>query len=300
MQTNDITGRLVVIEGKIIKTARLANEWLEDLEEPSDFVEHLRRARIGADVFTFWERLSKRKQEYPFPSKPDAIAAIPLKTYDFWWEKQIGSKTRNLVRKAEKSGVEVRVVPFDDDLVEGISAIFNETPIRQGRRFNHFGKSLNCVKREMSRELEQSIFLGAYVGSELIGFIKLLDAGRYFMAVEIISKLAHRDKSSQNSLLAFAVRTCCDAKIPYLVYSRWISGSLGDFKRRNGFEKFELSRYFVPLSLKGRCVLRLNLYPSLTGLPQFESMRQCAKTLRRHWYFFVRGWYLKTKSSETG
>ena len=36
------------------------------------------------------------------------------------------------MRRAEKRGVVVREVPFDDDLVRGIVEIYDETPIRQG------------------------------------------------------------------------------------------------------------------------------------------------------------------------
>jgi hypothetical protein len=286
MHFHTIAGRRVAVEGRFIRTARLSSEWLEDLDDPRAFIQQLRTSNIRADFFTFWQRLPELQPKYPFFREKDSVAAVPLVDYDHWWNNQINSKTRNLVRKAEKSGVQIRIVPFDDQLVSGITDIFNETPVRQARRFTHFGKDHAQVKKDMSKELDQSLFLGAFFDGELIGFIKLLDAGNYSMAVEIISKIKHRDKSPQNALLAFAVKVCCERNVSYLVYSRWISGSLGDFKRRNGFEKFELSRYFVPLSLKGRCLLRLNLYPALIGLPQFESMRQWAKTVRRHWYFF--------------
>jgi hypothetical protein len=287
MQTNEIAGRLVVTEGRIIKTARLAHEWLEDLDHPGAFIQQLRMSNIRADFFTFWQRLPELQPKYPFLQEKDSVAAVSLVDYDHWWNNQINSKTRNLVRKAEKSGVQIRVVPFDDQLVRGITDIFNETPLRQGRRFPHFGKDHAQVKKDMAKELDQSLFLGAFFDGELIGFIKLLDAGNYSMAVEIISKIKHRDKSPQNALLAFAIKVCCERYVAYLVYSRWIGGSLGDFKRHNGFEKFDLPRYVVPLSVKGQLLVRLHIYPFLRKQRIPPKLHQVAKSLRSKMYSLV-------------
>jgi hypothetical protein len=279
-----VNGRQIAIQGGIFKTAKLCHEWLEDLDSPTTFIEELGRSGIKADFFTFWQRLPEVEPRYSYYHEKDAVAAVPLHTYEHWWSKQIGSKTRNLVRKAQKSGVNVRVASFDQQLVQGITEIFNETPTRQGRRFLHFGKNETQVKSEMARRLDRSVFIGAFMRDELIGFIKLLDAGKYWMAVEILSKIAHRDKSPQNALLDFAVRYCCERRTPYLVYSRWISSSLGDFKRRNGFEKFELPRYVVPLSLKGKFLLGSNLYPFLAKPFLPIRLRQIGKGLRLNFY----------------
>ena len=55
-------------------------------------------------------------------------------------------KTRNMVRKAGKKDVSIRVVGFDDKLVEGIAEIYNESPLRQGNRFRHYGKDFETLK----------------------------------------------------------------------------------------------------------------------------------------------------------
>ena len=60
--------------------------------------------------------------------------------------------------------------------VRGMTSIFNETPIRQGRPFLHYGKDFETVKREFSRFLFREEIFGAYVGEELVGFIMLADA----------------------------------------------------------------------------------------------------------------------------
>ena len=101
------------------------------------------------------------------------MAVLPVSTFDHWWSKQIGFKARNKAKQAEKKGIVVREVPFDDALVRGIWEIYNEVPVRQGRRFPHYGKSLEAVRAMSATFLDSSIFIGAFDGDKLIGFIKL-------------------------------------------------------------------------------------------------------------------------------
>lgn len=123
--------------------------------------------------------------------EPDAIAALPIRSYSFWWDKQIDSTVRNKVRKAQKQGIIVKLAIFDDAFVQGMTSIFNETPIRQGRRFLHYGKDFATVKKQFSRLLFREELFGAYLGDEQVGFIMLADAGRYaFLGqIKIIASL---------------------------------------------------------------------------------------------------------------
>ena len=102
----------------------------------------------------------------------DNIGLLEIKDYAIWWS-QIGKKTRNMARKAEKDGVKVEVVPQSDRLAEGIWRIYHETPIRQGRAFPHYGESQETVAANMYAE-KKSTFIGAYMGDELAGFIQIL------------------------------------------------------------------------------------------------------------------------------
>jgi hypothetical protein len=60
--------------------------------------------------------------------------------------------------------------------------------------------------------------------------------------------------------LAKAVERCAEKGIPYLAYAYWLDDGLRDFKRSNGFQKFDLPRYFVPLTCKGEFALNLGLH----------------------------------------
>ncbi len=48
--------------------------------------------------------------------------------------------------------------------------IYNECPIRQRRRFPHYGKNLETVCCEEATFLDSSIFIGAFFEEKLIGF----------------------------------------------------------------------------------------------------------------------------------
>jgi hypothetical protein len=264
-----IDGKQIVFHGKWIRTAQLEHEWYEDVTSPENLIQGLRNSEQNADVLTFWQRLPDVVPVFNYRMQRDPIAALPIADYSSWWEKQIDGKTRNMVRRAQKKGVQVRFSDFDDKFVEGMTAIFNETPIRQGKRFWHYGKDCETVKREFSRYLFREEVFGAYLGEELLGFGMLAFAGRYALLGQIISKVAHRDKAPNNILLAKAVERCAEKNIPYLVYAKWIDGPLGDFKRHNGFQKIDLPRYFVPLNAKGRLFLTFGLQAGLAGfVPQ--------------------------------
>jgi len=79
----------------------------------------------------------------------DNMAVLSITTFDQWWNKQIGFKARNKTKQAEKKGLVIREVLFDDHLARGIWEIYNECPVRQGRRFPHYGESFEAV-RDMS------------------------------------------------------------------------------------------------------------------------------------------------------
>ncbi len=255
-----IRDKEVSVSGRWVKTARMVEEWYEDIDDPEALVTELLQSGLKADLFTFWQRVPRTEPRYPYHTEWDSIAVLPVTTYESWLKSQIKDKTRNLILRARKKGVVVKTASFNDDFVRGMTAIFNETPIRQGRPFSHFGKSFDTVKREFSRYLFREELIGAYADDQLIGFIMLADAGRFALLGQIISMVQHRDKSPNNALIAKAVEICAQRGVPFLVYAMWPRGSLAEFKRHNGFIRVNLPRYYVPLNKKGWLALRVGLH----------------------------------------
>ena len=286
----ELQGREVRSRGRLIRLAYIDGEGYQFLEDPRKAVEDLRRTGPRMDLFTFVQRISETAPKYDYPMELDNFAALPVSTFDHWMAKQIDFKVRNKVRKAAKNGITVREVPYDDDFVRGISAIYNESPVRQGMRFWHYRKDIESVRRINGTFMDQSIFIGAYYQENLIGFIKLVsDEGKGQAGLmQIVSMIQHRDKAPTNALVAQAVRSCAERNIPYLWYANFTyrkkgEDSLSEFKRHNGFQRIEVPRYYVPLTVAGRMALRLGLHHTfLDRIP--EPVAATLRRMRSLWY----------------
>src|SRR4051794_11853829 len=113
-----ICGRDFNVAGRLIRTARLEGDSYKFLEDPEAFVEGFQKARDRVDLFTFTQRLPEASPKYAYPWEWDNLAVLPLSTFDTWWS-EIGFKARNKAKQAEKKGVVIREVPFDETLVQG-------------------------------------------------------------------------------------------------------------------------------------------------------------------------------------
>ena len=259
----DIDGKKIGIGGKFPRIARLRAEYYEYVSEPRTFIDALRAASGGAHLFTFLQETPERNPKHEFHHEWESISVVSISTFDHWWKKQVNDKTRNMVRKAQKAGVELRKVEFSDEFVNGIVKIYNESPMRQGKPFAHFGKDFETIKKEHSEYLDRGELIGAYYKEELIGFVKLVHGRGVSNLMNIISLISHRDKAPTNALIARAVEICAERGVPFLHYGLWSKRGLGDFKKHHAFEKLDVVRYFVPLNLQGSIALGLKLHRSL-------------------------------------
>lgn len=260
---------LAVQKKSFIKITRNTREYEEDIYPTETFVETLKN--IGVDIFTFIER--SWVHTIPNPQKHwtranDNVALLQVPSYPEWW-KNIGKKTRNMVRKAKKSGVITKVAKPDEELAEGIWKVYNETPIRQGRAFSHYGVALKTVKRRLF-SAENSTFIGAYLEDELAGFIQLVHGDNVTIISQILSLQAKWDKAVNNALLAKAVEICARQQVKWLIYGRMGNHpSLDRFKLHHGFTRLSLSRYYIPLTAKGKIATKLGLHKEFKdALPQ--------------------------------
>jgi hypothetical protein len=279
-----VDGRPVVVAGRWIRIAAVKDEDLvegETVPDPASFVARLKTAGPKADLFTFAQKLPDTAPRHPYRLEWDNLAVIGLTTYADWWEKRVEPSVRRAVRKGAKVGAVAKVSQLDDAFVEGIAAIYNETPIRQGRAFWHYRKDLETVRRENSTYPDRSVLIGAYVQGELIGFLRMILVDKVASIIQILSQTKHFDKRPTNVMLAKAVELCEQKGISHLVYCSYVyndpKSSLTEFKRRNGFEQVLVPRYYVPLTLRGAIALRLGLHRPLARLlptPVVTRLRQ--------------------------
>ena len=169
-------------------------------------------------------------------------------------------KTRNMVRKAEKNSIKTQVVEPSAKVAESIQKIYNNTPIRQERAFSHYNTPLEEVERHVLNAYRSS-FIGAFLENELTDFVQLVHGDNITVVAQILSQQRLWDKAVNNALVAEAVEICANKKVTWLMYGRMGNHlSLDNFTESNGFSKFTLTRYYVPLKRKGKAVTTLRFH----------------------------------------
>jgi hypothetical protein len=267
--------------GKFFRIARLYHEWFEFLDEPAVLVEKMKERKPLSDLFTFVQEAHLPRPEFPYHRETATASVLTIKSFDDWWD-NLHFKARNKARKATKTGVEIHETELNDAFVKGVEKIYNESPLRQGRKFTHYGKDFNQIKDDLSSFTDKSIFTGAYFNGELIGFMKLFQGNGMMRTIHIIAMLAHRDKCVMDALIARAVKLCDEKGFAYLHYGDWASRGLGAFRTKYNFQPHDCPRYFVPLTVRGQFMLSFRLYrPLRERLPQSWVDRLTA--LRNHW-----------------
>ena len=272
IEPTDLCTARLVVSGRFIRTASIWDEdWVEEelASHPEVLIRALRNNR-HADIFAFSPALLHNHRPYHYPHLVENHAVVRLSSFNDWWE-GLPQESRKNVRRSQRRGIATSIAPFDSALVNGITAIYNELPVRQGRRFKHYGKTLAAAEAENQSYLDRSIFLAAYLGSELVGFVKLVIVNSVGRIMQILSLERHVDKRPTNALIAKAVEVCCERKLKYLIYGRYVYGNkehspMTEFKRRNGFEQLNYPRYFAPVTSTGSLAIRCGLHLGFSRL----------------------------------
>jgi hypothetical protein len=253
------------------KRAKPAHEFLYDLKPTQQLFINL--IDKGVDLFTYANRdFIKGGKPLPYARSLDNVGLLKVDSYDSWWNNQINKKARNSFRKAEKSGVRVtlfenaRMIP--EEVFLGMWRIYNETPIRQERAFQHFGRSLESVKNSIMAISHKFGLFCAYMDTELIGFSLVIFGDRVAQISQILSAVSQFENCPNNALIAIIVRTCTERGHYFITYGRmgFAHPSLTKFKESNGFRQFNINRYFVPLTYRGAVAIRLGLHQQLKDL----------------------------------
>ena len=223
----------------------------------------LRAAKSGADLFTFLQETAERAPRFGFHREAEQISVIPVSNYDHWWKKQLNDKTRNMIRKSQKAGLEVRVSEFNDEFVRGIVGIYDESPMRQGKPFAHYQKPFETVREDNASYRDISDYIGAYFNGELRVAKLSCIAARCRVSCDHRQGGASRQGAHQRADRQGGGTAAVTRGVAFLHYGLWSKRGLGDFKKKCGFEPFEVHRYFVPVSMKGRALLALRLHRRL-------------------------------------
>ena len=285
-----IDGRTVITTGKWLKIAAVREEELvegQTITEPEPFISRLRESGLNADLLTFAQRIPDVAPRHGYRIDWENAAVIPITTFSQWWTEGTEYSIRKAVNRAKKLGVVVKLAEFNDEFLEATSSIYNETPVRQGKAFWHYGKDVQTIKRELATYLDRSIFIGAYLQDELIGFMKVTSVGPAATITQILSSKKHFDKRPNNAMIAKAVEICESHGRSHFIYGSFVyydpNSTLTEFKRRNGFVPVALPRYYVPLTAKGRVALKLGLHCGIAESIPKPVMAKLLK-MRSVWY----------------
>ena len=288
----EVDGRPIIVSGRWIRMAAIHDEeWMETgIDDPELYVNSLRAkgpVGLGADIFTFTQKLSATRPNFDYPFGWDSIAVIRLNGFQDWWDK-LPQETRKNVRRSAKRGVTVRVREFDEELIKEIAGVNNDSPVRQARPNKHYGKSLEQVKKDEKSFVDRSDFICAYRDDEMIGFVKVVYMGRTASILNLASKVSQLDSRPANALLAKTVEVCVAKGISHLTYGMFNYGNKRDsplrqFKTRNGFEEILMPRFYVSLTIKGGLCMKLGLHRGLLGILP-HSIITLAVNGRAKWY----------------
>jgi hypothetical protein len=294
----EVQGKSIITSGRVVRIAAIHDEeWLEtELDDPEACVWELKNRGphgLSPDIFTFSQKPPATAPRYDYPMELDSIAAAPATNFKEWWE-SLPQETRKNARRSQKRGVAVTVKPFDDELIQGIADVNNESPMRQGKVNKHYGKSLDLVRKDHESFVDRSDFVCAYLDRELIGYLKIVYRGNIASILNIVSKTCHYDKRPSNALLVKAMELCEAKGMSHLIYGKYQYGNkrtspLLEFKIRHGFREILIPRFYVSLTSWGALSLKLKLHRGLVGMLP-PSFLETGRKARAKWYSARNRW----------
>ncbi len=264
-----------------------------ELANPEECVQKLKGQDshgLRADIFTFAQKLPATQPRYNYHMDCESLAVARTTSFEDWWAK-LPQETRKNVRRSQKRGVVVTVREFSDDMVRDIVDLNNDSPMRQGKPNSHYGKSFDQVKKDYSSFLDRSDLIGAYLGDELIGLVKVVYRGEVASILQCLPNARHSDKRPANALIAKTVELCERKGVSHLTYGLFHYGNkqnnpLLEFKIRNGFEEMLAPRFYVPLTTWGAFCISSKLHQGLLGIVP-HSVITLGISARAKWYDLI-------------
>jgi hypothetical protein len=258
---------LSVTRGRFLTQARLTWEYAYEFTAGRVFLQDLKAQGIDLISFierTFLESIDRQNRSSlnsrGFHTEIETVGLLSTSSYEDWL-RSIGKKARQDISRSERRGVLVREVRMDDNFLRDALAIYNETPVRQGRRYTGYGVTLDGLKKKFSDSKDAEI-LGAYDETQLVGLLWMMLGDRVAQIGSFVHLVSKRDKLPTNALIAAAVKNCCERGIQFLVYPTafGLQPGIDSFRLRMKFTPFAVPRRYVPLTRRGCASIRLHVH----------------------------------------
>lgn len=264
---------ILITSGRRLKIAKIRGEELREKEitNPGLYIAAIKKDRVlRADIFTFSQKCPAVQPRHSYPLEWESVAAISLTSFKEWWE-SLPQETRKNVRRSQKRGVIITASDLNTAVVEGIRAINDDSPTRQGATNAYYGLSTQDTWKRYGEFNGRCDFICAYSGEEMIGFLHLIYREDVAAILNLTVKASQFDKRPANALIAKAAEICEGRGISHITYGLYNYGnkrdsSLREFKIRNGFKEILIPRYFVPITPWGSACMKLNLHRGLIGI----------------------------------
>ena len=171
---------------------------------------------------------------------PIAIVLVPTNIDQYL--KEIGAKSRNMNKKAEKNSVSCRIFDWNDRL-EDIYNINISSLNRQGRKMDDSYLSFPKEVKNSNVDDYKTTYIGSFVEDKLIGYIELYIYGNFIMTNRILGHSDYLRFGIMNLMIKGCVEYGIENKIDYINYltmQNTKTSSLSSFKKRVGFREYSL------------------------------------------------------------
>jgi len=178
--------------------------------------------------------------KYSFYYYPIAVIKVPNMIEEYL--KLIGAKSRNMNKKAQKSGIECRVFDWNDYL-DDIYEINTSSSVRQGRE-------MDSAYQQYPKRIDTNpqgdfkiVHIGGFKEEKLVGYIELYIYGNFAMTNRILGHKEYLRFGIMNLMFkeaaAYAIQSGLEY-INYLTMENRKNNSLSAFKYRVGFREYSL------------------------------------------------------------
>jgi hypothetical protein len=170
---------------------------------------------------------------------PQALLGIPHTHEEYL--AQVGSKTRNMIRKAERQGYEFKEFVWNEHLGE-IYEINTSKEIRQSLPMLWWYREPVQPRHHSKEELQYRKYYGGFKEGKLCAYLHFLVCGDFAVIKHIIGHAQHLTYGIMDGLISWTVQECIgNPQIRWFHYpGNGLKGSLGAFKKHAGFQEYAI------------------------------------------------------------
>ena len=224
------------------KDNKLLVNWIDNANLKDDSYKH---ARIIRDAYLRVMQVTNYNQlqinNYLLLSKTASIIKLP-ESYEQYM-KDVGGKTRNMIRKAEKNGIECKKIIWNDYLYD-IYEINTSTKERQGKIMKPHYNKLEKREEIYCNEYHFIDTIGCIKDNKLIGYLYLRCHNDCAIISRFLGHFEHKSLGIMNKLVAGTVNLLINDErykhVKSIIYLVWDDTGLTGFKKRCGFKPYLL------------------------------------------------------------